>query len=65
MNELPKLPQPINVGEHYLYGICIRLDALIHMMSNFIEVYAQQNNMATTSNQIEEKVETVKRKSRK
>ncbi|RJE47675.1 MULTISPECIES: hypothetical protein [unclassified Dehalobacter] len=58
-----KLDIPLNANERYLYAICMRLDALIEMMNSFIQVYANQNNLATTQNVVEEKV-TKPRKSK-
>lgn len=57
------LDQPLNPTERYLHGINIRLDAIIHILSSLVDVYAKQNRIATTSNEISE--ETVKLKSRK
>ena len=50
-----KLDNPVNVTEKYLYGINIRLDAIINMLSSLIETYAHQNNIATTNNKVEVK----------
>lgn len=50
-----KLEQPLNANERYLYGICTSLDALTHMFSSFIDVYANQNEIATTQNTVKEK----------
>lgn len=57
------IDKPLNATERYLYGINIRLDAIIDMLSGLVEVYAKQNNMATTSNVVVEKTPT--RNSRK
>lgn len=46
------LQPPLNVQEQYLYGINIRLDALINMMSSFIETYADMNKIAVTNNTV-------------
>lgn len=60
-NKLNKLEIPLNATERGLYAVAIRLDALIHMMSTFMEVYANQNNIATTSNEVKEEIVKPKR----
>lgn len=45
MNNVPK---PVNTQEEYMHAIVMRLDALCHMMSSFIETYANQQKVATT-----------------
>ncbi len=55
-----KLQDPVNATERYLYGINVRLDALIEMMSSFLDVYAKQNDIATSENKIEELIPTKK-----
>lgn len=54
MDKMNQLEKPLNANERYLHGINIRLDALIHMMSSFLEVYANQNEITTTTNKVEE-----------
>lgn len=49
------LIDPVNITEAYLYGINIRLNILIEMLSSLIEVYANQNNIATENVKVEEK----------
>ena len=61
---MDKIDAPVNAQERYLHGINVRLDALIHMMSTFMDVYANQNNMATESNTVKEEGKPI-RKSRK
>jgi hypothetical protein len=56
-----KLDIPLNANERYLYNVCVRLDALVHMMSSFLEVYAKQNSIATTENEIKEETPKPKR----
>lgn len=56
MNKLPSLEAPLNANERYLYAIALRMDAMCSMMASFIECYAQKNNVATTSETVEEKV---------
>ncbi len=46
------LQPPVNIQEQYLYGINQRLEALINMMSSFIEVYADKNKIAITNNTV-------------
>lgn len=58
-----ELDQPLNIDERYLYNINIRLNILIEMMSSFLEIYANQNNIAITNNKVvKEKVEKPKNK---
>lgn len=57
MKAIPKLDNPLNAQERMLYGINIRLSVLIEMFSSFLEVYANEEGIATTSNKVEEKVE--------
>lgn len=59
---MDNIPKPVNVQEQYLHGILIRMDALCHMMSEFTKAYAEQNNMATTKNTVEEKPAPKRRK---
>lgn len=56
-NKLPELEQPLNANERYLYAMAIRLDVLVHMISSFIEFYAKNHQVPTTSNKVEEKIE--------
>ena len=56
-NKIPKLEQPLNANERYLHSIAVRLDAIIHILSSLVEVYAHQNKMAVTSNEINDEVE--------
>lgn len=51
-NKFPELERPLNANERYLYAICARLDALVHMMSSFMEFYANQKNIATSDNKV-------------
>lgn len=50
-----KLDEPVSIIEKYLYGINIRLDAIVSMLSSLIETYAKQNNVAITNNKVEVK----------
>lgn len=54
MNDV-KIDEPLNPAERYLYGINIRLDVIINMLSSLIESYAKQNNITTTNNKVETK----------
>ena len=54
--KFPDLDTPVNVNERYLHAIAVRMDALCHMMSSFLEVYAKQNGITTESNSTTEKV---------
>lgn len=56
MKKIPKLEEPLNANERYLYAIAVRMDALCAMFSSFIDCYAKQNGIATTSSIVEEKV---------
>lgn len=51
-----KIPEPLSVQEQYLHGILIRMDALCNMMSAFIKAYAEQNDISTERQVVEEKV---------
>ena len=50
------LDEPLNAQERMLYGINVRLDALVNMFSSFLEVYANEKDIATTSNKVVEEV---------
>lgn len=54
--DIRKLDEPLNIEERYLYGINVRLNILIEMLSSFLDVYAKQNQIATTSNKVVEEV---------
>ena len=57
------LDEPLNSDERYLYELNVRLGILIEMFSSFLDVYAKQNEIATTKNVVvEEKlIEEVKK----
>lgn len=57
-----EVPTPMNTTEQYLHAMVMRLDALCHMMSDFNRAYAEQNNIATTHNTVEEKPAPKRRK---
>ncbi len=61
---MDNIDEPMNPTERYLHGINVRLDALIHMFSSFLEVYAQQNKMAVTSETVEEAIPLKKSRKR-
>jgi len=48
------LEKPLNTQEKYLYAMVMRLDAISHMLSSFMEVYAKQADVATTQNTVKE-----------
>ena len=54
--DIRKIDEPLNIQERYLYGINVRLNILIEMLSSFLDVYAKQNQIATTSNKVVEEV---------
>jgi len=54
--DIRNLDQPLNIEERYLYGINVRLNILIEMLSSFLDVYAKKNQIATTSNEVVEEV---------
>ena len=54
--DIKNLEQPLNAEERYLYGINVRLGILIEMFSSFLDVYASQNEIPTTSNEVVEEV---------
>ncbi len=63
---MTKIDEPMNATERYLYGINIRLNILIEMLSSFVEVYGKQNEVAITKNKVvEEKVEKPKTRKKK
>lgn len=65
MNKLTNLDEPLNANERMMYGINVRLEVLINMFSSFLDVYADEKNIATTSNKEnikEEEVENVSSK---
>lgn len=49
------IPEPLNSEERYLHAIAIRLDALCHMMSSFLEHYAKDNDEAVEEVKVEDK----------
>ena len=52
------LDEPLNSNERYLYGINLRLEILIEMFSSFLNVYAKQNDIATTKTVMVEEVKS-------
>ena len=48
-----KLDEPLNAEERYLHGINIRLGILIEMFSSFLDVYAKEEEVATSENTVE------------
>lgn len=58
------LPSPVNANERYMHAIVIRLDALCHMMSDFVDAYGKVNELAVEEVKVEEKniTETKERK---
>lgn len=54
--DIRKIDEPLNIQERYLYGINVRLNILIEMLSSFLDVYAKKNQIATTSNEVVEEV---------
>jgi len=71
MPDINKIEKPVNVTEQYLYGINMRLEILIDMMSSFLQAYAEQNGMAVEMKKIQEPIQneaqpkTKKRSSKK
>lgn len=60
------LDKPVNITERYMYAIAVRLDAIIEMLSSFIQHYAEQNKIALTSHKVSEvKVTPAPRKKKK
>lgn len=57
-----KIPDPMNVQEQYLHGILIRMDALCNMMSSLISAYANQNDITTERQVVEQKAPSRKKK---
>lgn len=54
------LQEPLNTEERYLHGINVRLNILIEMMSSFLDVYAEKEEVVTENN--EEIIEEVEEK---
>lgn len=54
MSKLTNLDNPLNANERMLYGINKRLEILIEQFSSFLEVYANQQELAVTENTTEE-----------
>ena len=52
------LDETLNSNERYLYGINLRLEILIEMFSSFLNVYAKQNDIATTKTVMVEEVKS-------
>lgn len=59
---IKNMPEPISVEEKYLYSIIIRLDAVVNMLSSFVEVYGGDKKIAITSNKVEEKQSTKRKR---
>lgn len=59
---MSKLDNPLNTEERYLHGINVRLNILIEMMSSFLDVYAKEEEIATTENK--EEIENVQEESK-
>ena len=47
--KLDKLDEPLNLNERYMYGINIRLNILIEQFNSFLNAYANDKKIATTS----------------
>lgn len=56
MKQIPEVEIPTNSHERFMHAVVIRLDAIIHMLSTMAEVYADQNQIALTSNKEHEVV---------
>lgn len=50
------LEEPLNPTERLLYGINIRLDAVIQQLNSIVEVIANQNNIAIEENKVVQEV---------
>ena len=57
MPDINKIEKPINVTEQYLYGINMRLEVLIDMISSLLQAYAQVNDMAVETKKIQDPVQ--------
>jgi len=55
------LDEPMNPVERYLYGINIKLDAFVDMLSSLIEVYANQNDITIEEVKVKETIVKPKR----
>lgn len=60
-----KIPQPVNANERLLYGINIRLEAVIEQLSSIVEHLAKQDGVAVTSNEVKEEVKPKAKPTRK
>lgn len=58
-----QLETPINKEERYMYAIMIRLDALLDQVSSIVEVIANKENVAVTTEVV--KKELPQRRSKK
>ena len=45
-----RIEEPLNTEERYLHGINVRLNILIEMFSSFLDVYAKEEEVATSEN---------------
>lgn len=57
------IDEPLNPTERYLYGINMRLEVLITVLSSLVDAYGKQNAIAVTSEIVKEEIPL--RKSRK
>lgn len=65
MHEIRDVPEPLNVEEKYLHGILIRLDAIMHMMSLFVETYADKHAIAVVEEKVVSKPSASRKKKKK
>lgn len=78
MKNTNNMPEPVNVGERYLYGINVRLDALIEQVSSLLNYIATKDDVTVEKhiteisavvesvvNDVEETVAPVKRTRKK
>lgn len=65
MADRNNIQKPLNVTEEYLYGINVRLEILIDMMSSLLEAYADKHELAVEKNVKKDPVKETKPKTTK
>lgn len=53
-HKIQEVDTPMNASERYLYGINIRLNALIEQVSALTNYIAQRDGVAVTKNEVQE-----------
>lgn len=55
MSKITPLDSPVNASEKYLYGINLRLEALIDQVSSLVEYISKKDSVAVESKQVDVK----------